>query len=316
MMRFIAEAPGKVILLGEHFVVHGGLALAATIGRSARVTAEPADHDLIESVDLGLRADAGRRAPPALRPFFTLLDRLREAAGSRQRLHAIIESRVPVGQGLGSSGCVSVAFTAAAAAALGHPLQAGEVAEFALEVERHIHGRPSGIDVYVPTFGGILKFRMGEPPQPLRVTSPLQIVVAYTGERRRTSRLIRKVSRWREANPHLFEAFKARVEAWVEEAGQALERGEVWKAGPILTLNHGLLQAMGASTESLDRLVEGCLASGCPGAKLTGGGGGGAVVALPPEDPQQVISRLRSQGFEAEVHRIPAGGLRVWSPRG
>jgi hypothetical protein len=40
------------------------------------------------------------------------------------------------------------------------------------------------------------------------------------------------------------------------------------------------------------------------------------VVALPPEDPQQVISRLRSQGFEAEVHRIPAGGLRVWSPRG
>jgi mevalonate kinase len=315
MKRFIAEAPGKVILLGEHFVVHGGLALAATIGRSARVTAEPADHDLIESADLGLRAEAARRAPTALRPFFSLLDRLREAAGTNQRLHAVIESTVPVGQGLGSSGCVSVAFTAAAAAALGHKLPAGEVAEFALEAERQIHERPSGIDVYIPTFGGILKFRRGEPPRALKVTSPIQILVAYTGRRRRTRRLIRKVSGWREANPGLFEAFKAWVEAWVEEASQAFERGEPGKAGPILTLNHGILLAMGASTESLDRLVDGCLAAGCHGAKLTGGGGGGAVVALPPEDPQPVILGLRSRGYEAEIHRIPAGGLRLWSPR-
>ena len=38
-MKAIAEAPGKVIISGEHFVVHGATALAASINRSVRVEA-------------------------------------------------------------------------------------------------------------------------------------------------------------------------------------------------------------------------------------------------------------------------------------
>ena len=39
-MKYISQAPGKIIITGEHFVVHGGFALAAAINKFVKVTAE------------------------------------------------------------------------------------------------------------------------------------------------------------------------------------------------------------------------------------------------------------------------------------
>jgi mevalonate kinase len=41
-MKGFAEAPSKVIITGEHFVVHGAWALAAAIPRTVRVEVENA----------------------------------------------------------------------------------------------------------------------------------------------------------------------------------------------------------------------------------------------------------------------------------
>ena len=39
-MKYISQAPGKIIITGEHFVVHGGFALTAAINKFVKVTAE------------------------------------------------------------------------------------------------------------------------------------------------------------------------------------------------------------------------------------------------------------------------------------
>ena len=46
-MISIAEAPGKIILTGEHFVVHGSQALAAAINKKIRVTSSFSSNNAI-----------------------------------------------------------------------------------------------------------------------------------------------------------------------------------------------------------------------------------------------------------------------------
>ena len=54
-MKSIASAPGKVILFGEHFVVHGFQAVLGAIDKHVTVTSSKTDDEIItiESI-LGL----------------------------------------------------------------------------------------------------------------------------------------------------------------------------------------------------------------------------------------------------------------------
>src|SRR5579883_1696300 len=46
----VAKAPGKAILLGEHFVVHGSSALAVALDIGVEARAERSDSNIISSV--------------------------------------------------------------------------------------------------------------------------------------------------------------------------------------------------------------------------------------------------------------------------
>ncbi len=51
----IGEAPGKIIITGEHFVVHGALALAAAVDLKVRATGERSQAPLGDAVAAVLR---------------------------------------------------------------------------------------------------------------------------------------------------------------------------------------------------------------------------------------------------------------------
>ena len=76
-MTSIAKAPGKIILFGEHFVVHGNRAILGAIDKYATVTSEKTNtENILISSSLGqasIQKDQDvDKVEKKFRPFFIL----------------------------------------------------------------------------------------------------------------------------------------------------------------------------------------------------------------------------------------------------
>jgi mevalonate kinase len=303
----VAEAPSKAIITGEHFVVHGSHALAASLGRKVRVEVTPA------SV-LSLSSDRVRpENQRALAPVRSVIAALASEYGFRPEFRVKISSTIPRQSGMGSSASTMVAVVAAVARYKGIRLALPELVRFAMEGEKEIHGNPSGVDVNACAYGGVILFRMGATPQKVRLSSPRRLIVAYSGRQRSTKTMIDRVFSMKSTHPRLFQGLADSVDELSLTASDLLSRGELAGLGRLLTLNHAVLSCVGVSNNDLDAMVEILLSLGCYGAKLTGAGGGGSVIGVAPESKgKSIISQLAERGFEAFEEQIPVEGVKSW----
>ena len=160
-MVSIAEAPGKIIISGEHFVVHGSNALAAAIDKTVKVYSETSDKNSILS-----RVDNqvfNIRIKP-INPVSVVRNKILEYLNRKERIKIIIESNIPRGSGLGSSSAISVATAASIASLFGEKLDKKTLYNIAFEGEKIIHGNPSGIDVAASVYGGLILFNKNTVP--------------------------------------------------------------------------------------------------------------------------------------------------------
>jgi mevalonate kinase len=308
-VKVIAEAPGKVIITGEHFVVHGALALAAALGQKTRVEASP-------SRGLNVESPVSRNRPSgsAPTPVERLIWEMYRERGREPGVRLSISSELPPGAGLGSSASTMVAAVAAVSRLEGWNLDPNSIIETAMMGERIVHGKPSGIDVAVSAMGGVLQFRVGEDPRRVSVPKPVRLVVVYSGERRSSKRLISKVSSMKQVYPHLFASLCQSATLMTELATERFLDGRLDELGRIMTYNHAVLGMVGASNSKLDRLVDLCLEYGCFGAKLTGAGGGGSVIGVVDRQSEETLAaQLVRRGFSSFVTEVPSGGVRVWA---
>jgi mevalonate kinase len=305
----VAEAPGKVIITGEHFVVHGAVALAAAIGRGTRVEAVHSDRVVVETP-----LNRSRAQGADFLPVERVVREMYRERSLEPKVRVKISSDLPSGAGLGSSASTMVAAVAAVSRLEGWNLDANSIFETAMTGEKMVHGRPSGVDVAASVFGGLMKFKVGTEPIQVPLAKPVRLLVVHSGRRRQSGRLISKVSSMKELYPALFSKLCESATLITELATERLVAGRLDELGMIMTYNHAVLGMVGASNEHLDRLVNACLQSGCLGAKLTGAGGGGSVLAVVPVgEEESVRSRIAGMGFEPFVTDIPTGGVRVWS---
>ena len=323
-MRACATAPGKTILLGEHFVVYGEPAIVAAIDRRAKVTAEVLPGTAIHvASDLGIfgtfegevfNTSSGREGvrntlEPAKISAQSVLDHGKLKRGVSLR----IESEIPVAVGLGSSSAISVAIVAAVGQLFDMDLSSEEIFSLSLDAERFVHGNPSGIDQRVSTFGGILLYRKGERTTKIRCPVDLPLVIGNTGKNRSTGALVESVRGLRERHSAVMSQLTHAVGGLVDEGVAALSAGDLKAFGELMYINHGLLVSAGVSTESLDRLVYAAKASGALGAKLTGAGGGGCVVVLcEPGTQTEVAEGLKEVGGEAMIIEKAGTGVQAW----
>ena len=152
-MVSIGEAPGKIIISGEHFVVHGSNALAATIDKTVKVYSETSDKNSILS-RIDNRVYNTKMNPN--NPVSVVRDETLEYLNQKGKIKITIESNIPRGSGLGSSSAVSVATAASIASLFGKKLDNKTLYEIALKGEKIIHGTPSGIDVAASVYGCLL----------------------------------------------------------------------------------------------------------------------------------------------------------------
>lgn len=276
---------GKVILLGEHAVVHGVAAIAAGLrdGARAALVERRAASLHVAPWNVTARPDDGT----SLGAAFSALLRAREddrRPSEPAPTHGHIEACValPGSAGLGSSAALAVALLRALDIADGIERDFARSQAVALAWERVFHGNPSGIDTALALVGGLVRYRRsaGSEPSlvPLSAARPLTLVVGQSGEPGSTRAMVERVAthRGREG----WDEALADIEALVRCAEQAIVDGALDVLGNAMGRCHERLAAWGVSTPRLDAMCERARAAGALGAKLTGGGGGGCMIAL------------------------------------
>jgi len=292
---------GKVILAGEHAVVHGYPALAAGISVGIAAAARPGHGRLsVPAWSLEAAAGDGSAVGRALDAIVARLD-----AGG---LDFVGEARIPARAGIGSSAALAVAVARAAAAATGRSIGDAAVAAAVADAEAVFHGTPSGIDAAAAATGAVGRFRRGEGWRPVAVRRSITICVGLSGRERDTAAQVAAVARLRERLPAT-DRILGLIGELAGDAERAVAGGDIEGLGRIFDAAHGLLAALRLSSPELDALCHGARAAGAAGAKLTGAGGGGAAIALAPGREDDVLARWRSDGFEgflAEIATTPA----------
>lgn len=308
-MKVVAEAPGKVIITGEHFVVHGALALAAALQLKTRVEATQSTGLRVETPVSGNRPEGSGPLPVE-----KVIREMYSERSVEPRVKVSIRSELPPGAGLGSSASTMVAAVSAVSRLEGWNMDVNSIIETAMLGEKLIHGNPSGIDVAVSALGGVIQFRVGEEPKRIDVPKPVRLLVVNSGDRRSSKRLITKVSSMKNVYPHLFSKLCESASLVTQLATERFLDGRLEELGRLMTYNHAVLATVGASSGRLDRLVDLCIGSGCFGAKLTGAGGGGSVLAIAPRaSEEKVVGELAARGFRSFPTDVPSGGVEVWT---
>lgn len=322
-----SSAPGKVYLFGEHAVVYGEPAVPCAIERRARVTVEERESGMrVHAGDLTLDGftveyDGESESRPDIDVADSLVDagvgyvneaieQATDAAGVDETGFDItIESAIPLGGGLGSSAAVVVATIDAATRELGAELTSEEIAERAYRVEYEVQdGQASRADTFCSATGGAVRVE-GDDCE--RIAAPdLPFVIGYDGGAGDTGALVAGVRELRDEFDFATDTVSA-IGDVVRQGERALADGNLAQLGQLMNFNHGLLEALGVSSRSLDTMVWAARDAGALGAKLTGAGGGGCIVAL-DQTPETKTALEFTPGCEDAFRaELDTEGVRV-----
>jgi mevalonate kinase len=296
---------GKVILFGEHFVVHGVPGIVSAIDSTADAEVKKSGQGItIKDNRKAARGYAEEKRAQQLES----IDRILKAMGIEPITVAFdiwLGGTLPGFSGLGASAASSVAIARAIAEEYGIKLSDERINEIAYEAEKAYAGTPSGIDNTAATFGGLLWFQKNmsggaNTIEKLRIKKPVEIVIGSTGVVANTKAMVEGVAERKKRHPEKYDALFEQAEGLALIARKALLEFDLKKVGELMNHNHRLLQKIEVSHEKLDYLVDVALKHGAYGAKLTGGGGGGCMTALTPgkELQEKVATAIEKEGYD------------------
>ncbi len=326
------SAPGKTILFGDHAAVYGHPALVAALDRRMTVTARATASSERATLHLELpslhieRTVAWTQAVDSvtepgdlaiLAVTIGTAGLVRPPAG----FHVRIESAIPVGCGFGSSAALAVAVVAACRRACGDNLSPDEIGRLALSIERHQHGRPSGVDVEAVLRGGVLwcrrlhdgaleRERLSAAPTWLEA---FRLFHSGTPDET-TGEMVVTVSRLLDREPARAREAFATIEAATRDGRVALERGDDAEIVPIVRQAEAALETIGVVPGGVREAIRAIEAQG-GAAKISGAGGltgaGAGLVLVVHPDPAWHERFVPPAGWTAHRVRLGAEGLRA-----
>jgi len=291
---------GKVILFGEHFVVHGVPAVAAALRKNTVAAVE--DADKFEVVDNrpetpGYKEKKKEQADQAIMNVINHLG----VDVEKTPIKITFSGDLVAASGVGASAaqCASLARALNQHFSLG--LDDESINRAAYEGEKAYHGTPSGIDNTAATYGGVIFFTKGDPPKIERISmkNPLEIVEGFSGLTSDTKEVVADVKKKMEENPDEFGRIFKRAGEIAQEAKQALAEADAERVGKLMDENQELLRKITVSCDELEQLIKIAKDNGASGAKLTGTGRGGLMVSLTPgnELQEKVAKSMEDAGF-------------------
>ena len=295
---------GKVILFGEHFVVHRVPGIVSAIDSAAEAEVKKTEKGLvIRDVRKGSKGYAEEKRLQQIESIERMLKKM--GLDPKLPLKIRVGGNLPGFSGIGASAASSVAIARAITDELSLNLSDEKINQMAFEAEKAYAGNPSGIDNTAATYGGLMWFKKNTAGRPanverLRVKKLIEIIIGSTGRVANTKAMVEGVAERKKKNPEKYDSIFKQAEKLSYAGRKALENYNLKKIGELMNENHRLLQEIEVSSKELDFLVDLARKHGAFGAKLTGGGGGGCMTALTPgkELQEKVATAIEKEGFK------------------
>eukprot|EP01065_Artemidia_motanka_P032106 TRINITY_DN39158_c0_g1_i1.p1 TRINITY_DN39158_c0_g1~~TRINITY_DN39158_c0_g1_i1.p1 ORF type:complete len:357 (+),score=135.21 TRINITY_DN39158_c0_g1_i1:59-1072(+) len=305
---------GKVILFGEHVVVHSLPAVVCAVK-------EFTDCTVVRTPGKpGLSLTDNRPAVPGYKTekraeqkeAHDLVVKHLKVDLSKDGVHVTLGGPLVPTSGIGASASDVCSLSRALSDAFDLKLDDDAVNYSAWVGEGGYHGTPSGIDNTAATFGGLLSFRRtatpGKPDFRKLETGGegAFLVVVSTGITASTTKVVGEVRSRKDADSAWWDGkVSAPYQEIYDKAVKAIHGGDWATVGELMNANHALCRdELKLSIPQLERIVETARGAGALGAKLSGTGRGGIAIALCRTTEQQ-------QCVAAAVRKLPEAKY-VW----
>jgi len=314
-LKSIASAPAKIILFGEHFVVHGTPAILAAINKRVTVTSTFTENKTLKiNSQLGTLevpiSSSHEEAKSEFKPFIYLANKMINSHQDVNGLEITINSDIPIGVGLGSSSACCVAATASISG-LFKELSSEENLKMSIEAEKTIFPDTSGADCTVCTYGGIIEYDKINGSEKNTDTSNLNLLIVNSMIPHSTKRSVEKVSKFKESNEDRFSQLCVSETKLIGEVNLALKNKDLITLGLKMSENQKYLEEIQVSNDTLHGMIS-SLKEISLGAKITGAGDGGCIIALVKDENLDKVPALLGKDKECFSAKIDTRGVK-WS---
>lgn len=298
-----ASAPGSLMLLGEHAVLHNKPAIVLAINRRINVTLQARlDKKIyINSQQFGELWLNLNDKIIIQQPFSFILNAIKLMQPNlSQGFDLYIQAEFSSTLGFGSSSAVTVATIAVLLAysqnkqstsvnMLTHKFKL-QVFKLAYKVILMTQGLGSGADVSASVFGGIVAYRKHplhihkiniKPINLTNIDKQIPIVIAYSGSKTPTTEVVKQVYSMRKKHDKIFKKLESLAENCVKDAIKAIKNNNLLMLGEILNIAQGIHDSFGVNTLQLSQIIFTLRQMhAIYGAKISGSGLGDCVIAI------------------------------------
>ena len=311
-MKSIASAPGKIILFGEHFVVHGTKAILAAIDKRVTVTSSFTENKTIKvysqlgTIEVPI-SSSHEGVKSEFRPFVYLANKIINSEQNASGLEITIDSDIPIGVGLGSSSACCVA-AAASISELFNELSSEEILKMSIEAEKTIFPDTSGADCTVCTYGGMIEY-----PSVEKIDNifDLNLLIANSMIPHNTKNSVEKVNKFKENDEERFSQLCDLETKLIDEVITAMKNNDATTFGLKMSENQKYLEEIQISNDTLRDMIS-SLKEISLGTKITGAGDGGCIIALVKDENMDKVTALLPKDKEYFSAKIDTKGV-VWS---
>jgi mevalonate kinase len=323
-MKTTSKVPGKIILSGEHSILHGCPALTAAVDKYVStqvcVFAESQPHIYIEIapnqgkqswtmtdaklIYLNLKKNKNLCSPHHFIIYATLHYLTHQKIPYSHSIDIHIDSELPIKSGWGASAAILVGlFKSLATTHESARLDTENLIALATECEHIQHGRSSGIDITTCAIGGILLFDKKKKTQPIR-TELTELIIIHTGTSNSSTRdCVKQSSDVLTNNGELKNCFKSLTQ---RIAKSITEPDVCTHLPPLIEQNHHLLCQLGVVSQDtqhfIDTLKKHSIAAKVCGAGSIKAGPSGIVWAIGDKETIGVLAK--QFGFTSETVKI------------
>jgi mevalonate kinase len=311
-MIITASAPGKLMLFGEHAVIHQHPCLVTAVDLRVYVSIEKIDAPMI-FIETPKLIEYGKSFSLHLNELFNdqslhpqtkfIVASIRKVF-SRYNLHQglRIQTSGPTNSfGLGSSSAVTVASVYALINLFDIDIDEQGIFDLAYSAVLEVQAVGSGFDVASATYGGTLFYTPTKKVEILNLDH-LPLVIAYTGAKVSTIKLVQEVERSKDQFPEIFDLVFKSIGKIVTSARIAILQNNWQTAGKLANINQGLLESLGVSTPNLQKPIMAARQSGSFGAKLSGAGGGDCMFAIVAEETRSSVETAIKRSGAQVLH--------------
>ena len=310
-MKSIASAPGKIILFGEHFVVHGTKAILAAIDKRVTVTSSFTENKTIRvnsklgTLDVPI-SSSYKEVKNEFRPFVYLANKMIDSNQNANGLEITIDSDIPIGVGLGSSSACCVA-AAGSIFGLFKEWSSEEILKISIEAEKTIFPDTSGADCTVCTYGGMIEYPSIEK---IGNIFDLNLLIVNSMIPHNTKNSVEKVNKFKENNEERFSQLCDLETKLIDEVITAMKNNDTTTFGLKISENQKYLEEIQVSNETINGMIS-SLKEISLGTKITGAGDGGCVIALIKDEDMDKVPTLLPKDKEYFSAKIDTKGV-VW----